>query len=1178
MKAAKYKEINTTSLFDTGASRSGTNNEKLLTDVQKCENITVQGAFGPPFRPSLKGKLGPLELDTVVIPDMNETLLSVFQICNGGSMKFQCAALFTTEGCRIFKLDSIREALLMMHSSGIEIMRGLCHQGLYHEDKSFVSSTHFKMLMTSTKAPSKYDEVHLALGHPGKLGMEWHRRNTLNAQFTNEDANSVRPVCEGCIFGGMKQHSTDHLREHRQNPSRPGQMFVMDAYHHQHRSFRGMMYADAFRDLATQMIYVIFTENRSAKELIKQLSIELDKHPEWSINLEVTQRRVFRVDSEANYRSQEFVTFLKDKGYGIEMTPPRDKHAGGIAERTIGVLAEKTNVAMQTSSTKIPDKYWELAMSYAAVTLGFNFSSALGTSPYYYITGTKANMKYLHPFWSKCYVYIPVELRKGKIGVNRAHKARFVGYNNSTLLFPNYLVMEILDGGGYGRIKSSKDVIFDNSIDYETRITNEEPYDREFINPDTYIPYAMRNNVPEIYRGPDAIIPVPEEIIENNTPTRSNETLAERNLLRNRNKNIIKNQQNISATKINKNKKSIVKPNTKLPNPESNDSGEKSPVTTDNSETENYSNGKNDETNDQINDYDKNTNEETQYNNSNDLAVYWYNYHIKNDTYPIIMCETQHKMYALTPIRDPNVPRTFDQAMRIPCWKEAINKELTKFEENSCLTYVEYNGQHLVPMMWLFNIKTDGTHKARLVGRGDLMKAYIDFDPDAVYCGNVSSCSIKMCIAIAAKYKLEIRGGDLVGAYLVTRSSDKYHVYIQTPQGYTIPNGMCIQAIGNLYGFPPAGQNFSIEFDKCVKECGFKNTPWDLKFFIKWKNDRPILLIAHSDDFRVFCDKRDLSEWDDLVKNFEKHKYKVTDCSDKEFVGIRITRDEEYNYFMDQHRMIDDILKELNVTGSKGEKIPYPMDQPNISKNDNASVSEQEECKAYPYRRVIGQLMYGMVHTMVTIMYALNVLSRYSNNPGPRHIAFIKHLVRFVKYSKKDRLIFRTSDANKDINTMTNILQLKFQCDADLAGNIDNKHSQTSYLGYLGGSLICWCSTDQGSVSTSTAESEIKAVNHALRGEIIANRGILTMMGWKQKTTIIEEDNKACVDASKILQMTRNLRHLDISEHWFKEKTNEGVCAIVKIDSAQNNSDIGTKRVPEKLFNYLTDSILDRQH
>ena len=54
-------------------------------------------------------------------------------------------------------------------------------------------------------------------------------------------------------------------------------------------------------------------------------------------------------------------------------------------------------------------------------------------------------------------------------------------------------------------------------------------------------------------------------------------------------------------------------------------------------------------------------------------------------------------------------------------WAEAIDKELTKFEVNKCFTEVPFVNQHLVPMMWLFNVKTDGTRKARLVGRGDLM-------------------------------------------------------------------------------------------------------------------------------------------------------------------------------------------------------------------------------------------------------------------------------------------------------------------------------------------------------------------------------------------------------------------------------------------------------------------------
>ena len=159
---------------------------------------------------------------------------------------------------------------------------------------------------------------------------------------------------------------------------------------------------------------------------------------------------------------------------------------------------------------------------------------------------------------------------------------------------------------------------------------------------------------------------------------------------------------------------------------------------------------------------------------------------------------------------------------------------------------------------------------------------------------------------------------------------------------------------------------------------------------------------------------------------------------------------------------------------------------------------------------------------------------------------------------------------------MQPLMQLHFQCDADLGGNLDNDHSQTSFMGYLAGSLICWCSTDQGSVSTSTAESEIKAVNHTLKAEVIANRGILNMMGWTQNQTRIEEDNQACVYHSKATHMTRNLRHLDLSESYIKDKVADGSVIVVKIDSADNNSDIGTKRVTLPIFNKLTSQIIDR--
>ena len=80
----------------------------------------------------------------------------------------------------------------------------------------------------------------------------------------------------------------------------------------------------------------------------------------------------------------------------------------------------------------------------------------------------------------------------------------------------------------------------------------------------------------------------------------------------------------------------------------------------------------------------------------------------------------------------------------------------------------------------------------------------------------------------------------------------------------------------------------------------------------------------------------------------------------------------------------------------------------------------------------------------------------------------------------------------------------------------------------------------------------------------------------EEDNPVIEEDNQACVYASETKHMTRNLRHLDLAQLWFKEKVADGTCIIEKVDSKENNSDIGTKRVPKHIFDYLTHNLVDR--
>jgi hypothetical protein len=120
-----------------------------------------------------------------------------------------------------------------------------------------------------------------------------------------------------------------------------------------------------------------------------------------------------------------------------------------------------------------------------------------------------------------------------------------------------------------------------------------------------------------------------------------------------------------------------------------------------------------------------------------------------------------------------------------------------------------------------------------------------------------------------------------------------------------------------------------------------------------------MIIIAHSDDFRWFGPEENPDEWDNVIKMFNKHGYQVTDATDKDFVSINISRDEQFNYYMGQHRMIETILEEAKINGTKDE--PKPLSKLDCAQTDKEKIRSSK----YPYRRVVGQLMYGMIHAVV---------------------------------------------------------------------------------------------------------------------------------------------------------------------------------------------------------------------
>ena len=111
--------------------------------------------------------------------------------------------------------------------------------------------------------------------------------------------------------------------------------------------------------------------------------------------------------------------------------------------------------------------------------------------------------------------------------------------------------------------------------------------------------------------------------------------------------------------------------------------------------------------------------------------------------------------------------------------------------------------------------------------------------------------------------------------------------------------------------------------------------------------------------------------------------------------------DEQGNYYLDQKKSIESVVKAAKVSGAKVQKLRYPLDGPSLSKADNAkNEAEANEVAKTPYRAIVGMLSYIMGHAKPDTAHALNMLSKYCNNPGRRHVEFLLCSEKYCEYSK----------------------------------------------------------------------------------------------------------------------------------------------------------------------------------
>uniref|UniRef100_A0A2N9HXG0 Integrase catalytic domain-containing protein n=1 Tax=Fagus sylvatica TaxID=28930 RepID=A0A2N9HXG0_FAGSY len=341
-------------------------------------------------------------------------------------------------------------------------------------------------------------------------------------------------------------------------------------------------------------------------------------------------------------------------------------------------------------------------------------------------------------------------------------------------------------------------------------------------------------------------------------------------------------------------------------------------------------------------------------------------------------------------------PQSFKEAMSMPeapLWKEAVNSEIESILQNHTWELVDLPpGCKPLGYKWIFKrkMKADGSidkYKARLVVKGYKQKEGVDYFD--TYSPVTRITSIRMLIAIAALYNLEIHQMDVKTAFLNGELDEE--IYMEQPEGFIVPGKekkVC-RLVKSLYGLKQAPKQWHEKFDNAMMSNGFRINECDKCVYIKNTTSGYVIVCLYVDDMLIMGSNNDIIK---ATKRMLNSKFDMKDLGVADVIlGIKITRTSD-GLVLSQTHYIKKVLEKFGRYDDSPVKTPIDVNL-HLTKNKGNGISQLE------YSQIIGSLMYIMNCTRPDIAYSVSKLSRYTSNPGEDHWKAIVRVLRYLKYT-----------------------------------------------------------------------------------------------------------------------------------------------------------------------------------
>ncbi|CAM8990952.1 unnamed protein product [Rhodiola kirilowii] len=181
---------------------------------------------------------------------------------------------------------------------------------------------------------------------------------------------------------------------------------------------------------------------------------------------------------------------------------------------------------------------------------------------------------------------------------------------------------------------------------------------------------------------------------------------------------------------------------------------------------------------------------------------------------------------------------------------------------------------------------------------------------------------------------------------------------------------------------------------------------------------------------------------------------------------------------------------------------------------------------------MIVSLLYVTV-SRPNIAHDVGVCARYQANPKESHLMNVKRIIKYVG-GMNDYGLWYTKD--------TSSCQVGY-CDADWAGNAEDRKSTSGGCFFLGNNLVSWFSKKRNSISLSIAEAEyIDAGSYCT--QMLWMKQMLEEYGVEQDVMTLYYDNMSAINISKNHFQHLRTKHIDIRHHFIRELVEKKVITL----------------------------------